>query len=1305
MAFPPILTRRQTGWAALMLLSALAWFALPSSLRQRIAPIARAATFTVTNTNDNGAGSLRQAIVTSNLNMGPSANTINFNIPSGAGNTISPLSPLPVITAPVTIDGFLQAGPGNSRVLIELEGSQAGANANGLTITAGNCNIYSLVINRFKGAGVRLQDAGGNLIAGNLIGTDTEGILDRGNTVAGISIVNSNGNTIRENLISGNDGPGVALTGARLNTFAGNQIGTNATTTVALPNSNGIALDQDSADNIIGAPVGVSSVINVIAGNTFVGIAIAGNHNLIRNNYIGNNGASAIPNGIDGIYILGGSGNVIGGTSYSTTNVISGNLQNGIEILSAAAVGNQVLGNFIGTGAAVSGSPIPNGAHGIFIDSAASNTMIGGTNTAGSLPQNFIAHNKGDGIHLNRGFDNKVVGNYIHDNVGAGVFVNDPGLVFDGDTLISGNRIFNDGTLGIDLAPAGVTPNDVGDADGGANLLQNYPVLSAAFAAQGKAFVAGTLNSKPNATYRIEFFANNACDSSGYGEAEKILGFTSVTTNSAGNAGFQFNSGSGSDGADAGQFAVATATDAVGNTSELSQCLLIQNGGTISLASASARVFETAGNIALRVNRSNSAIAATVDYATRNGTALAGSDFTAASGTLSFDPGELSKTIVIPILNDQLAEGAEAFSLTISNPTGGASLGLPETTVVIDDDEIPSSIVYAITADNHLLSFNSTRPEVFFENRPIVGEKVFGIDFRPATGQLYAVGESGRLYTINLSNVTLTQVGTSLIPNGSFDFNPVTDRIRVANANGNFEVNPTTGTIVTTGTPLAFAAGDPNFGIRPTILGLAHTNNMAGATATTTYGIQWTGAFDGTQLVTVGSLDGNPLSPNSGQLFTVGQMGPSTASYAGFDVSDTGEAFVSLAHPEEGVFATFYKLNLATGSTQPLGTLIDPNHSGVTAIAVQPAEKVQFKTSIFSVNEYIGEAAITITRSAVGGNTQVDYSTSDGTARAGIDYLPASGSIGFSPGQKSATFPVTIFDDALIEGVESINLSLTVTATDSGGLVGKTETARIAIMDEPAEAGTNAIDNADFFVRQHYADFLNRTADSGGLAFWTNHITECFNDQACVNDRRIGVSAAFFIENEFQQTGFFIYRFYQAALGRRPTYAEFNADRGQVIGGADLEKGKQAFAGGFVQRPAFLQAYPLSMDGPAFVDAVIMTAGQASGLADLSTRRAGLLSQYNSGANQNDSRVRVLRSLIDDSAFVTALYNPAFVLMQYFGYLRRPPDQTGYNFWLDHLNNRTPNNYRAMVCAFITSHEYQRRFGQVISRSNQDCPP
>lgn len=737
-----------------------------------------------------------------------------------------------------------------------------------------------------------------------------------------------------------------------------------------------------------------------------------------------------------------------------------------------------------------------------------------------------------------------------------------------------------------------------------------------------------------------------------------------------------------------------------GHTSEMSRHVEVLDD-FIGLSKLRTTVLESNVGVIVTVIRQGQPGPVSVDYATANLSAIAGSDYTAVSGTLNFAANETQKSITIPIKNDSLAEGIEVFHIQLSNPQGGPRLDNSNEDIIIDDDERPSGIIYAITADNHLLSFNSTRPDAILDDAPIVGEKIVHIDFRPATGELYGIGESGHLYTINQATKTLTQVGIAVLPNfGGFEFNPVTDRIRIANENGNVEVSSTTGAIVTTGSPLAFASGDTNFGQPPRILALA---NATGGASTTLFGIHWTGFFDPTQLIRVGSPGGTPISPNTGQTFTIAPTLPATEAYAGFDISDTGEAFAVLTHPEAGVFATLFKVNLATGSTDRLGTLIDHNQSGIRDIAVQPAEKLEFQNSIFSVNENVGAATITVTRNSVGGTTALDYSTSDGTATHDADYQAAAGEIIFQPGEKSKTFTVNILDDAIKEGVESVNLNLSIWASDSGGLSGTAIMAIIAIMDEPTEAGTTPIDNADFFVRQHYADFLNRQPDSGGLTFWTNHITQCLTAAACVNQQRIGTSAAFFIENEFQQTGFFIYRIYQAALGRRPTYPEFTNDRTQVIGGANLEAGKQAFATGFVQRQAFLDKYPISMDGPAFVDALISTAGTASGVVDLNTRRANLIALYNTGANQTDSRVKVVRGLINDSAFSNALYNPAFVLMQYFGYLRRPPDQTGYDFWLDHLNNQSPNNYRAMVCSFITSHEYQRRFSTIITRSNQDC--
>jgi hypothetical protein len=240
----------------------------------------------------------------------------------------------------------------------------------------------------------------------------------------------------------------------------------------------------------------------------------------------------------------------------------------------------------------------------------------------------------------------------------------------------------------------------------------------------------------------------------------------------------------------------------------------------------------------------------------------------------------------------------------------------------------------------------------------------------------------------------------------------------------------------------------------------------------------------------------------------------------------------------------------------------------------------------------------------------------------------------------------------------------------------------------------NPINDARQFVRQHYLDFLGRDPDQGGLDYWSSQITGCANDR-CVNSRRIGVSAAFFIELEFQDTGSFVYRLYKAALGRRPTFAEFSADRATVVAGPNLEANKQALANDFVTRQEFLQRYPLSQTAEQFVNKLFDTAG----LIPFTSDRQRLINDMQGGK----TRAQVLREVVEFTDFKTREYNPSFVLMQYFGYLRREPDQGGYDFWLNVLNNQQPNNYRGMVCSFITSREYQERFGLLLRRTNTDC--
>ncbi len=250
----------------------------------------------------------------------------------------------------------------------------------------------------------------------------------------------------------------------------------------------------------------------------------------------------------------------------------------------------------------------------------------------------------------------------------------------------------------------------------------------------------------------------------------------------------------------------------------------------------------------------------------------------------------------------------------------------------------------------------------------------------------------------------------------------------------------------------------------------------------------------------------------------------------------------------------------------------------------------------------------------------------------------------------------------------------------------------------PGAEIANPLDTPEYFVRQQYLDFLGREPDEGGLNFWSSKLSSCGQDYACLKQARINVSAAFFQSEEFQQTGSFIYRLYGAALGSAPVYAKFMADRSRVVDGSDLAARREAFVREFVGRAEFLEKYPLSMTAEQYVDAVLASAQNSSG-ADLSLMREQLLSEYAASGD----RSRVLLSVAESDAFKRAEYNRAFVLMQYFGYLRRDADSGGYQFWLDVLNNRVPGNYQSMVCAFITSTEYQRRFASVVTRSNSEC--
>jgi hypothetical protein len=247
---------------------------------------------------------------------------------------------------------------------------------------------------------------------------------------------------------------------------------------------------------------------------------------------------------------------------------------------------------------------------------------------------------------------------------------------------------------------------------------------------------------------------------------------------------------------------------------------------------------------------------------------------------------------------------------------------------------------------------------------------------------------------------------------------------------------------------------------------------------------------------------------------------------------------------------------------------------------------------------------------------------------------------------------------------------------------------------------TNPLENPQIFIHQQYFDFLDREPDQGGFDYWTHEITKCGTDPVCTHLRRVGISGYFFISPEFQDSGYFIYRFYKGTLGRQPNYDEFTKDHAQVIaqvvnGNAVLDAQKKAFADAWVQRPLFLSGYPATMSNSDFVNKLFDTAQ----LSPFATERQQQIAAMNGGK----TRSQVIQDLIEIQSFKDREFYPAFVRMEYFGYLRRDPDPPGEAFWVDVLTNRMPGNYNWMVCEFVTSPEYQFRFGGAVNRTNQDC--
>ncbi|MFB2836579.1 Calx-beta domain-containing protein [Floridanema evergladense] len=455
---------------------------------------------------------------------------------------------------------------------------------------------------------------------------------------------------------------------------------------------------NDQAPNVTGLLISAgNSTVRGLAINRFSsqGIVLRNNGgNLIEGNFIGTDvtGTIAKGNKVNGLYIDNSPNNTIGGTTPEKRNVISGNDYGGIVIYNSNATGNRVLGNFIGTD--ITGTiDLGNSNFGISIFSS-SNNIIGGTELGAG---NTIAFNKfSGGVIVNYGSKNAILSNAIFSNARLGLDLDSLAVNFSQNN--------------------GVTQNDFGDSDTGPNNLQNFPVLTSASSNSNSTTVKGTLNSAPNSTFRVEFFASNALDPSGYGEGEKFVGFQNVTTDSIGNANFTVDLPTS---LTTGKFITATATDSNNNTSEFSQGIAVTlPKSTINLsvtdASASEKYsWETQdpGQITLTRTGGDNSKAETIYYAL-SGTAQNGQDYNQLFGNVTFAAGSDKATIAISPIDDTAVEGNESVVVTLLTVTStGYNIGSSSSgTLAIADNDLqaqPTSMI-GVTWTGDVVSINKT---------------------------------------------------------------------------------------------------------------------------------------------------------------------------------------------------------------------------------------------------------------------------------------------------------------------------------------------------------------------------------------------------------------------------------------------------------------------------------------------------------------------------------------------------------------------------------------------------------------------
>ena len=637
------------------------------------------------------------------------------------------------------------------------------------------------------------------------------------------------------------------------------------------------------------------------------------------------------------------------------------------------------------------------------------------------------------------------------------------------------------------------------------------------------------------------------------------------------------------------------------------------------------------------------------------------------------DGDSADKVISLPVVDDLIDEPDESLNLSLSSIQGGALAGaIPNATITIVDNDVPPTI-------------NSGAPPQ-------------GTTRVPYSHTFTATGVPAAM-AFNLQSGSLPP-GLFLQSSGVLSGTPTTagtfTNIVISASNGVAPAGTQSVSIVIlSGGTLQFSSS---------------TFSVAENAGTALITVERAGGSAGTTAVNYST---SPGSASANGDFTT------TSGTLTFGPGETSKTF-TVAITNDTTDEADETINMGLSSVTGTGSLGTPSLASLTILDDDPPPSLAINdVTVVEGNAGTRSVSFTITSSAPSAlNITVNVTAVDGTATMGSDYSAPLPTATINAGTTSRSVSVLILSDAVSEPDETLFINI---SNPQNATITRPQGKAIIINDDAP--GANPIDLPGYDVRQNYADFLNREPDVSGFEFWRNDLTGCGSDAACTEVKRINVSAAFYLSIEFQETGYLVERLYKVAYddafgsstlgGFHQLFVpivrrnEFVPDSQQISAGVIvgetgwetlLESRKQAFILQFVQRARFVSAFPTFLAPAEFVDRLNVNAGNVLSPGE----RATAIGLFGSATNTSSAsaRAQVLRQIAEDQDLYKNEFNRAFVLMQFFGYLRRNPndlpdlDYTGYDFWLSKLNQFNGNFVNAeMVKAFIFSGEYRQRFG------------